>query len=76
VDHWLLADLDGARGASATTLAAAVRQRALGGAVECLTSVASAFQRSAELAGENDRILVFGSFYTVAAVMRSRQDGH
>ena len=75
VDHWLLADLDGARGASAKTLAAAVRQHGLGGEVDCLASVASAFQRSAELAGENDRILVFGSFYTVAAVMRNRRDG-
>jgi dihydrofolate synthase/folylpolyglutamate synthase len=74
VDHWLLADLDVPRGAPAATLSAAVRQRALGGEIECLSSVASAFRRSAELAGENDRIIVFGSFYTVAAVMRSRQN--
>ena len=74
VDHWLLADLDVPRGAPAVALAATVRQCALGGEVECLSSVASAFRRSAELADENDRILVFGSFYTVAAVMRSRQN--
>jgi dihydrofolate synthase/folylpolyglutamate synthase len=75
VDHWLLADLDVPRGASAAALAAVVRQCALGGAVECHPSAVAAYRRSAELAGENDRIVVFGSFYTVAAVMRSRQNG-
>jgi hypothetical protein len=47
----------------------------LGGSVECLLRQTQAFARSAELAGENDRIVVFGSFYTVAAVMRSMQNG-
>ena len=75
VAHWLLADLDVPRGAPAAALALVVRQCVLGGEIECHPSAAAAYRRSAELAGENDRIVVFGSFYTVAAVMRSRQNG-
>ena len=75
IDLWLMADLDGPRGASAAALAAVVEAAALGGRVECLPSAAQAFARSVKLAGENDRIAVFGSFYTVAAVMRSMQSG-
>ncbi|MEF8699117.1 MAG: bifunctional tetrahydrofolate synthase/dihydrofolate synthase [Candidatus Accumulibacter sp. UW20] len=75
VDHWLLADLEVPRGASSAVLAASVHGAALGGSVEQFASPAEAFAGSAELAGENDRILVFGSFYTVAAVMRSMQNG-
>ena len=36
---------------------------------------ARAFGRAAELAEENDRIVVFGSFHTVAAVVRSMRAG-
>ncbi len=75
VDLWLLADLKVPRGASSEVLTAAVNNSGLGGRVECFVSPDEAFARSAELAGENDRIIVFGSFYTVAAVMRSMQNG-
>jgi len=75
VDTWLLADLDVPRGASAVVLAAAVSSAGLGGRVECFASPRQAFARSAELAEENGRIIVFGSFYTVAAVMHSMQHG-
>jgi dihydrofolate synthase/folylpolyglutamate synthase len=75
VDLWLLADLDVPRGASSSLLAAAIGAAALGGKVECFPSPHRAVERSAELAGENDRIVVFGSFYTVAAGMRSMQSG-
>lgn len=68
VDRWLLAGLEGPRGAPASVLAAvgAVQQ----GRAECFTSPAEAFRRALGLARENDRIVVFGSFYTVAAVLR------
>ncbi|WP_291994499.1 bifunctional tetrahydrofolate synthase/dihydrofolate synthase [Candidatus Accumulibacter sp. ACC003] len=75
IDLWLLADLEGPRAASAAALAAVVSGAGLGGSVECLATPAQAFARSAKLASENDRIAVFGSFYTVAAVMRSIKDG-
>jgi dihydrofolate synthase/folylpolyglutamate synthase len=75
VDLWLLADLKVPRGASSEVLEAVVKGAGLGGCVERFASPDEAFARSAELAGENDRIVVFGSFYTVAAVMRSMQNG-
>lgn len=75
IDVWLLASLDVPRGASAEVLAAVVAGSKLGGRVECFASPADAFTRAAKLAGENDRILSFGSFYTVAATMRAMRHG-
>ena len=74
VDVWLLATLDVPRGAPVTMLAGVVANAKLGGRVECFASPDLAFDCAAKLAGENDRILVFGSFYTVAAVMRAVKD--
>jgi dihydrofolate synthase/folylpolyglutamate synthase len=71
VDVWLLASLDVPRGASAEVLAGVVAASQLGGGVECFASPSLAFAHASKLAGENDRILAFGSFYTVAAVMRA-----
>lgn len=69
IDVWLLASLDVPRGAPASVLSAVVAEGGLGGRIECFASPDEAFKRAAKLAGENDRILSFGSFYTVAAVM-------
>jgi len=71
VDVWHLADLDVPRGAAAAVLAAAIVAGSLGGSVECHASPEAAFAAASKQAGENDRILAFGSFYTVAAVMRA-----
>ncbi|MBS1231024.1 MAG: FolC bifunctional protein [Proteobacteria bacterium] len=73
IDVWLLASLDTPRGAPAQALAAVIAEQKLGGAVESFDTPAEAFACAAKLAGENDRILVFGSFYTVAAVLRALQ---
>ena len=71
VDVWLLAGLDVPRGAPVKVLAAVVAEGKLGGSVECFASPAEAFEGAVKQAGENDRIAAFGSFYTVAAVMRA-----
>lgn len=71
IDLWLLAGLDVPRGAPAETLAAVVADGRLGGSVACFASPEEAYACAAKQAGENDRILVFGSFHTVAAVMRA-----
>lgn len=68
VDYWHLADLAVPRGASAATLATAVA--GLGGEVVCHADPAIAYGKALEQAADNDRILVFGSFYTVADVLR------
>jgi len=70
VDLWFLGSLDGPRGAAAEVLASAVSSWQQDVAVESFSSVAEALRRAVGLAGENDRIVAFGSFVTVAAVLR------
>ena len=72
VDLWVVGGIAEGRGAIGDEI-----MQVLGG--ECLTaravaggSVAEAYQRACNAAGENDRIVVFGSFYTVADVLRLR----
>ncbi len=74
IDVWLLASLEVPRGAPAEVLASVVADGKLGGCVERFASPAEAFKRAAKLAGENDRIVSFGSFYTVAAVTRAMKN--
>ncbi len=73
VDLWLVATLAVARGAPAESLAAAVER--IGGSAERFASAHDAFARAAKVAGENDRIVAFGSFHTVAAVLLAIRDG-
>ena len=72
VAHWYVASLDVPRGAPADALAAIAD--GLGGTVAAFDDVASAFAAARKAAGEDDRILAFGSFYTVAAVMRALKE--
>ncbi|MBL8486082.1 MAG: bifunctional tetrahydrofolate synthase/dihydrofolate synthase [Rhodocyclaceae bacterium] len=70
VDAWLPAGLEGPRGASGEEVAAL-----LGGAGETVVGVfadpGQALRHALENAGGDDRILAFGSFLTVAHVMRA-----
>jgi dihydrofolate synthase / folylpolyglutamate synthase len=74
VDHWILADTPGERGASSQLIADAVRamwaaNHLVENAERSITLVSSAAQGLAQAknrATENDRIVVFGSFLTVA----------
>ena len=69
IDVWLIAGLAVPRGASAellqTILAAAGADQ-----IVVLDTIEAAWNLACEQADENDRICVFGSFYTVAAVLR------
>ncbi len=70
VDAWFVADIHQPRGASAVMLAGSVREVAAECSVQCFSDVTTAFRQACLSAGENDRIAVFGSFYTVADVLR------
>jgi dihydrofolate synthase/folylpolyglutamate synthase len=72
VAHWYFSGLGGARGASVTQLAQALEAASVPGATAC-DDVAAAYTQACDIAAENDRIVVFGSFFTVAAVMRLRE---
>jgi dihydrofolate synthase/folylpolyglutamate synthase len=71
VDHWHVAPTPGARGCDAATVAALVRARAGSCAISEYPDLAAAFEGARERAGADDRILAFGSFLTVAEVMRA-----
>ncbi len=79
VDHWLLVDLPGARASSAQALAQ--RLAACGilpseeHRVETYASPSEALASARERAAGDDRILVFGSFLTVADVLDARRHG-
>jgi dihydrofolate synthase/folylpolyglutamate synthase len=78
VDHWHVGPTPGARGADSASLAALVRA-APGDAtlqrVDEHRSLADAYTAAQNAADVDDRIVVFGSFTTVAEVMRARASG-
>ncbi len=69
VDHWVFASLPGPRGATAEVLLAHANEASVHGTVETCDSVDAAYERALALAGVDDRVVVFGSFVTVGAVL-------
>lgn len=69
IDCWHVATLSGIRGTSAETMAEIIRRAELGGEIVCHASPKAAMQAAKGLAAESDRILAFGSFYTVAGAL-------
>lgn len=80
IDHWCVADLPSPRSADSAELAEKLAALRPAGAKEGDFSVATfadpaaAFANAVSRAEENDRIVVFGSFYTVAGVMAARKN--
>jgi dihydrofolate synthase/folylpolyglutamate synthase len=72
VDQWFAATLDNPRGATALELADAVRAAGAAGEARLFDSPRAAFAAARETATANDRIIIFGSFYTVADVLEAR----
>jgi dihydrofolate synthase/folylpolyglutamate synthase len=71
VDYWHVATLGGIRGTDSALLAEIIERAQLGGEVVCHPSPEAAMQVAKGRAGESDRILAFGSFYTVAGALRA-----
>jgi dihydrofolate synthase/folylpolyglutamate synthase len=67
-DAWFVAGLSGERGQPGQTLATQVRAR-VARPVDAFDEPLSALRAASLLAVEGDRIVAFGSFYTVAAVL-------
>ena len=68
-DRWYVAQPAGARGGSAEALARTVRLRVRNAAVEVCGDVPSALRRARAAVRPGDRIVVFGSCYTVGEVL-------
>ncbi|SAL74454.1 bifunctional tetrahydrofolate synthase/dihydrofolate synthase [Caballeronia telluris] len=80
IDHWNVTSLPTPRAASTEALEAALREAGVedgpDSSVTRFETPVEAFQDAIKRASENDRILVFGSFYTVAGVMAYRKSQH
>jgi len=72
VSYWFIAGLEGPRGAGVEALQQVLAGAGVGAVTAC-DSVAAAYAQACDIATENDRIAVFGSFHTVAAVMQLRE---
>ncbi|TFL11202.1 bifunctional tetrahydrofolate synthase/dihydrofolate synthase [Pusillimonas caeni] len=75
VDHWYCATLEGPRGSKGEELAEVVRGLLPDNPDETITvssfdNPVQAFAKARELASEDDRILVFGSFSTVGPILQ------
>ncbi len=67
-DEWHIAPLDVPRGMTAEVLVRKLSEHGIEN-VKVFENIEKAYRAALEKAGENDRIVVFGSFHTVAAVM-------
>lgn len=80
IDGWYCASLDGPRGRSGADLAALVDRTLAEDRAEnpfethAFDSVTDAYRAACERAGEGDRIIVFGSFLTVATVIEAQRE--
>lgn len=70
-DGWLVAGLDLPRGQTGAEIAARLMRRGIKN-VQVYDQVAQAWKAALSMASENDRIVVFGSFHTVAEVIVAR----
>ena len=69
-DYWMLASSDGARGLSSLELASqTARHGVASDQVATHDTPVQAFNQAIEMASQTDRIIVFGSFVTVGAVL-------
>jgi dihydrofolate synthase/folylpolyglutamate synthase len=73
IDHWHLAPTPGPRGCDTASIAALLRERGRdsGASISEYPDLAAAYDGARSGAGADDRILAFGSFLTVAEVMRA-----
>jgi dihydrofolate synthase/folylpolyglutamate synthase len=76
VDEWLIAGIASPRGADAAFVRQELARAGVLENVSAYDSVREAYARACEKAGQDDRIVVFGSFHTVAAVVERHGETH
>lgn len=72
IDTWLVAGINTVRGATAGELEQVLQQSRVCGEIMAFSNIAEALRYAYNKADENDRILAFGSFHTVAEVMAQK----
>lgn len=77
IDAWLVAGLDMPRGMSGEEVAAQLAAANAHGKIHVYANIDDAYAAACDKAAENDRIVAFGSFHTVAEAMAARRKrGH
>ena len=71
VSGWHIAGLEGSRGTRAEEMRAALASAGVAVDISVHADVGRAYAAALAEAGENDRVVVFGSFHTVGAILRS-----
>src|ERR1039457_4653977 len=72
IDTWLAAGVKKPRGGAPPKLDQVLQQCRVRGEIKICKNISAALRYAYNAAGENDRIVAFGSFYTVAEVMAAR----
>ena len=70
IDRWHVAGLPGKRGSSTDDMRAALAAAGVSGDIGLHEDIGQAYAAALAEAGDNDRIVAFGSFYTVGAILR------
>lgn len=73
VDEWYVSGIAHVRGADGATIQQLVHAKLPNAAVRLFDGVVNAYEQACIDANENDRIIILGSFFTVAEVMRVLQ---
>jgi dihydrofolate synthase/folylpolyglutamate synthase len=69
IDHWTFTGLNVSRGEKPELLKAALKEINPSSSCQIITDINTAWEHVYRKAGENDRIVVFGSFHTVGAII-------
>ncbi len=70
IDTWYVASIDHVRGADASDLAAVIAEVSPSAKIKIFNTAADAYKQACIDGNENDKIVAFGSFFTVANVMQ------
>jgi len=74
VDRWHVASLGGARGAAAEHVRAAMAEAGIRTPIVLHADVSAAYAAACREARTDERVVAFGSFYTVGAILRAQTD--
>lgn len=72
IGQWYIAGIHNSRAAKVADLAQVIHAQAPEAAVQSFADLSQALKQACLEASENDRIIIFGSFFTVAEIMQRR----
>jgi dihydrofolate synthase/folylpolyglutamate synthase len=70
IDAWFIAEIQNERAASIETISNAIQKINPSAHIEAFKNIQEAYQFASKEVTRNDRIIVFGSFFTVADIMK------